>query len=231
MIKSILPRTVLTFMVPILKFVVFSSTSRAAVVRTRHIIIWLSLFFTPPLNLVVSRSESFPRCPSFFLIFLCTPPLIPLVSAFDSLSVCSRCSLLKAPFGLWAAATPACPHVTEPSSVSRGTSRRWCLPSLILILWLDMFVATLWRPGLTFRFSGDPWSNSTGMVSDKIRCVTLSKQFSAQVFNPSPRVAQFRFRFYATRALFVKDRDLAVRPFFCQSGRSLTPWSGFLTEQ
>ena len=27
--------------------------------------------------------------------------------------------------------------------------------------WSDMFVATLWRPGLTFRFPGDPWSNST----------------------------------------------------------------------
>ena len=78
------------------------------------------------------------------------------------------------------------------------------------------------------------------MVSDKIRCVTLSKQFGAQVFNPSPRVfsacavAQFRFRFYVTRALvhlFVEDRDLAVWHFLCQSGRSLAPWSGFLTEQ
>ena len=33
--------------------------------------------------------------------------------------------------------------------------------SLTVDLWFDMFVATLWRPGLTFRFPGDPWSNLT----------------------------------------------------------------------
>ena len=29
-------------------------------------------------------------------------------------------------------------------------------PSLTVDLWFDMFVATLWRPGLTFRFPGVP---------------------------------------------------------------------------
>ena len=76
------------------------------------------------------------------------------------------------------------------------------------------------------------------MVSDKIRCVTLSKQFGAQVlpleFSQHAPSRSSCSGFMLLGPLFtnvVKDRDLAVRPFFCQSGRSLAPWSGFLTEQ
>ena len=98
-------------------------------------------------------------------------------------------------------------------------------PSLTVDLWFDMFVATLWRPGLTFRFPGDPWSNSTSPRKEWF-LTGFGASLCQHSLAPKFSILPLEFSQHAP-----SRSSLAVRPFFCQSGRSLAPWSGFLTEQ